>query len=354
MDWERLTEDQIDELIVHAESEISAWRAQEMAAISEKRSRQTHHADGYRSIIDWVAARADVSHETARSLTWTSTRLVDAPEVEEQLARGEITLDRAEQLARLPERERSGHEGYDISQLRRLVAHHRRYTRRRERDTTSGYMHLQPSLDGTTVHYWGELTGLDSRIVEKAVDQRADEVLGTDTSLGVAERRALALVALCQDSLYETESPESGSPVEVAVVVDARVATQSNAETGVVVLSGPRLGPVALEGVACNAVVEVIGVTETGRALSLGRRTRTVPRKLRRHVLHRDMGCTVEGCTSRYRLETHHVVPWSHGGTTDVENLITLCWYHHHIAVHREGLKVQRIGPSRARLLRPS
>ena len=40
--------------------------------------------------------------------------------------------------------------------------------------------------------------------MEKAVDQRADEIIPTEQKLAVAERRALALVAICQDSLYQT------------------------------------------------------------------------------------------------------------------------------------------------------
>lgn len=75
MDWERLTEDQVDRVIAESGREVAAWRAVQMAAIREKKTRQSHHADGYRSMVDWVAARADMSHQTARSLCWTATRL---------------------------------------------------------------------------------------------------------------------------------------------------------------------------------------------------------------------------------------------------------------------------------------
>jgi hypothetical protein len=119
MEWERLTEDQLDQIIIQSETDVAMARAVEMAAIAEKRRRQSHHLDGYRSIVDWVAARADISHHTARSLAWTATRLDQAPEVEAQLATGEISFDRAEQLARLPEPLRQSHVGYDIAQLRR-------------------------------------------------------------------------------------------------------------------------------------------------------------------------------------------------------------------------------------------
>ena len=345
------SEDQLDQLLIQAESEIGLLRTAEMAVVAEKRRRKSHLGDGYRSIVDWTAARADVSHETARALCWTASRLRDAPEVAEALALGEVSFDRAQLLARLPGEHRNGHQGYDISQLRRLVAHHKRLTRKRERTTGNGYLHFGHS-DELATTYWGELPGLDARMMEKAVDQKADEIIPADQKLAVAERRALALAAICQDSLYLNRSSES-APTDLAVIVDARAAAESNGETGVSVLAGPRVGPRTLEEILCNGIVEVFGITENGKPLDLGRRSRTVNRKLRRHVLDRDGGCTVEGCSSQYRLEVHHATPWSHGGRTDAADLITLCWFHHHISVHREGLQIIRIRTSRVRLKRP-
>jgi 5-methylcytosine-specific restriction protein A len=114
------------------------------------------------------------------------------------------------------------------------------------------------------------------------------------------------------------------------------------------------VGRKALEGVICSSTAEVIGIADDGHPLDLGRRTRTVSPGLRRFVLARDMGCTVEGCSSTYRLEIHHTIPWSQGGATDAEDLVSLCWYHHHVAIHRLGLQPLRLGASRVRLARPS
>ncbi len=353
MGLESYSEDQLDQLLVRAEQEIGSWRALEMAVVAEKKHRRSFHADGHRSVVDWFAARADVSHQTARSVCWTSTRLGEAPEVAESLVAGEVTFDRAEQLARLPETERGDHEGLDIGQLRRRVAHHRRLSPKRERwAVANGFLNFGPDVDDLMTNLWGALPGLDARLVEKAVDQRADEIIASDSGLGVARRRALALVAICQDSLY-TDTRSEAAPIDVAVTVDASIAARTNGESGIAILDGPRIGRLAIEEILCNGVVEVYGVSERGKPLNLGRRHRTVSRKLRRYVLTRDGGCTVDSCPSRYRLEVHHVLPWSRRGKTNAENLITLCWYHHHIAVHREGLEVHRLGTSRVRLKRP-
>jgi hypothetical protein len=352
MELGEYSEDRLDQLLVRAESEIGQWRAVQMAVVAEKKRRRSHLQDGFRSIVDWTAARADVSHETARAICWTASRLADAPEVVEDLASGEVSFDRAQLLARLPEEVRPTHQGHDIGQLRRLVAHHKRLTRRRERSSGNGYVHFGHDEELLTT-FWGGLPGLDARIVEKAIDQRADEVIPSAERLAVAERRALALVAICQDSLDRTVASPDQNLVDIAITVDARTAAATDGETGVSVLAGPRIGPRALEEILCNGKVEVIGLTESGKPLDLGRKQRTISSRLRHHVLERDGGCTVEGDDSRYRLEVHHIQPWSEGGTTDADNLITLCWYHHHVAVHREGLRIERIGTSRVRLKRP-
>ncbi|MEN8235007.1 MAG: HNH endonuclease signature motif containing protein, partial [Actinomycetota bacterium] len=80
---------------------------------------------------------------------------------------------------------------------------------------------------------------------------------------------------------------------------------------------------------------------------------RVIPPRLRRFVLARDDGCTIAGCTSRYRLQTHHVIPWSQGGPTDAANLTTVCWYHHHIAIHGKGFTIDPATPSQRRRLLP-
>ncbi|MGD2042110.1 MAG: DUF222 domain-containing protein [Acidimicrobiia bacterium] len=352
MEWGNFTDDELDEAIVRAEEGVARLRAMEMPAIAEKRARKTHIQDGYRSIVDWVAARADVSHKTARRLCWTSSRLAEARAVAKSLSEGEITFDRAEQVCRLPEGNRDAHERYDISQLRRLVAQHRRLSSKREKEESLGYLQFQPSPDEASEALWGELPGTDSMLVKKAVDQRADEILDSSAGLGVAERRALALVSICQDSLYDETAPEDTPASDVLVVVDARSAAHSNGESGVSVLGGPRIGRKALEGVMCNAIAEVIGIAENGRPLDLGRKTRTVSPALRRFVLARDMGCAVDGCSSSYRLEVHHTIPFSEGGSTDAEDLVTLCWFHHQVAIHRLGHGILLLGESWVRLVR--
>ncbi|MET0567104.1 MAG: hypothetical protein ABW021_11735 [Acidimicrobiia bacterium] len=51
------SEDRLDQIISGGELEIGRIRLLQMAAISEKRRRKSHLQDGYRSMVDWMAAR---------------------------------------------------------------------------------------------------------------------------------------------------------------------------------------------------------------------------------------------------------------------------------------------------------
>lgn len=60
-----------------------------------------------------------------------------------------------------------------------------------------------------------------------------------------------------------------------------------------------------------------------------------------------------DGCRSRYRLEIHHARERRRGGSHHPDNLITLCWYHHHVAIHGMGMEIDPDTPVHRRLRWP-
>jgi hypothetical protein len=64
-----------------------------------------------------------------------------------------------------------------------------------------------------------------------------------------------------------------------------------------------------------------------------------VPAGIRNAVMIRDQHCRwAGGCLQpAAACEVHHTKPKSRGGKTSVKDCLLLCWYHHHVAVHREG-----------------
>ncbi len=136
------------------------------------------------------------------------------------------------------------------------------------------------------------------------------------------------------------------------IVADQPLAERSGNEQGVSILAGPRVGPDTVDLVECQGRTEHI--TATPGSLTSNGLSQQIRPGLRRAVLARDDGCVIDACQNTYRLEVHHVIPRSQGGTNQAGNLAALCWYHHHIAVHRNGLQLDpRSPPHRRRLTRP-
>jgi hypothetical protein len=75
--------------------------------------------------------------------------------------------------------------------------------------------------------------------------------------------------------------------------------------------------------------------------LDVGPATETIPAHLRRAVTTRHPHCAFPGCAQPASVcEIHHIIPRSRGGPTALNNLLTMCTFHHKIAVHRWGWNI--------------
>ena len=93
-------------------------------------------------------------------------------------------------------------------------------------------------------------------------------------------------------------------------------------------------------------------VSTTGNPLDLGRSARDANRRQRRVLRVRDGCCRFPGCTQTKRLIPHHVRWWTHGGSTDLDNLVLICPAHHR-AVHEVGYTIAALGSGRFVFYRP-
>ena len=99
---------------------------------------------------------------------------------------------------------------------------------------------------------------------------------------------------------------------------------------------GPAISVSTAQMLGCAAVLSWMLHDRDGSILRLGRRRRRPGAALRRAARERDKcRCRFPGCESR-RVDLHHIVFWSHGGRTDLDNLVSLCKYHH-MLVHERG-----------------
>jgi hypothetical protein len=333
MEMGRATTDQLEQRLAAAEDVVSQARAVQLEVLEELDRRQVATGDGSRSLSEWVAARLDLAPKTAKSLVRTMRRTADQPELRRQLA-SSTTFDRIEALSRLQDRDADDLLLWtDVAGVQREAAKQARITADAETRTADDrYLVMQQSLDKTRWKFWGGLDGHSGTIVDKVLSEAAD-ALPDDVEGDAGWRRATALV----------ESLVSDDPAEahVTVIVDAKEAEPTQGEAGVVLDSGARVGRQALEAILCDSTVEVTARAGDGRYMDYGRKQRTAPPALKRALLA-EVGftCAADGCTSRRRLQVHHLISWAEGGRTDQGELVVLCWFHHHVVVHERHFEI--------------
>jgi hypothetical protein len=98
---------------------------------------------------------------------------------------------------------------------------------------------------------------------------------------------------------------------------------------------GPLLSDDDRRYLTCDATCEV-WFERAGQVIGSGRATRTVNRRLRRALEHRDHCCVVPGCGATRGLHAHHIRHWEDGGPTELDNLVLICPYHHR--AHHRGV----------------
>jgi hypothetical protein len=99
---------------------------------------------------------------------------------------------------------------------------------------------------------------------------------------------------------------------------------------------GPAISVSTAQMIACSSSWSSMLHDSAGKLLDLGRRRRRPNAALRRAARDRDnCRCRFPGCESR-RVDLHHIQYWSNGGHTKLDNLVSLCKYHH-LLVHDRG-----------------
>lgn len=126
------------------------------------------------------------------------------------------------------------------------------------------------------------------------------------------------------------------------VIVHADLAELAKGEGGVRIEDGGSLAPATLERILCDCAITTITSDGDGN-VNAGRKTRRLSRAMRRALHKRDSCCQYPGCTRTAYTQAHHIVYWTEGGATDLENLMRLCWIHHR-AVHEGKVTIHRRG----------
>jgi hypothetical protein len=330
----------VDELATLA-AHISAGMCRWLELVGEFDRRGKWAGWGHRSCAEWLAWRCALTPRSAREHVRVARALSALPMVQEAFSRGEVSYAKVRALTRVgaPRKEAELLELAAVmtaSQLERALSAYRRVTSAEARE-----LHEQEQLE----YYWDE----DGELFIQAIDAARERLwqAGRNEERGSAEPRRPskvdALVAVADTALAHPDTGRTGGDrYQVVVHIDHAALTGDDDEGSCVLADGPALAPETARRLACDASLVTLD-ERSATPLNVGRKTRTIPRALRRALTARDRGCRFPGCTNHRYLDAHHIHHWADGGETKLDNLLHLCRRHHRL-LHEGGCTVDPHG----------
>jgi hypothetical protein len=312
---------------------------------------------GLANCAEWLAWRCDLSVTTAREKVRVAHALKSLPAISDAFSSGELSYAKVRELTRVADRDneqsllefamrttatnvadrcrelRCGSE-QSLEKASRAYANRSLQIRR---DHCRGMMTITIDLPMDS----GELF---EKVLDKARDdESADIPAYADTSWSA--KQADAFVNLMSGYLAGEEGSACADTHLVTVHVEQSALVGEGGRAGLPIESVKRL--------CCDSHTVSITENETGEPLSIGRKSRTVPRAIARAVRARDRDCcTFPGCNNRRFLQCHHVEHWSIGGETSLESLVLLCTKHHTL-VHEGGFRIEKDYRDRWHFVKP-
>jgi hypothetical protein len=340
-----------------AHRELSRTHRELLRLIAEADRRALWHGSGARDMAQWLAIRQGISQWKARRWLSAAHALPHLTDLGHSLLSGELGIDKVVELARFADFESEAGlitwaKRVSCAAVRRRADLEVRRTiddvRQVERARFLNWWHVD---DGERVGLEGELPAAQGAVVVSALQRVAGSlpVMPGEEGPSFADaRRADALAALCSTRIAEDADPDRAT-----VVVHARLGDLVGTSGSAGVEGGGRLHPETVRRLLCDSRIQTVLEDEDGEPVKLGRLSREPSAAMMRQLRYRDVECRFPGCESRRFTQAHHVVWWGDGGTTDLDNLVLVCVFHHRL-VHEHGWKIERDGDGNVRWLRPN
>ncbi len=300
---------------------------------------------GARDLAHFLSMRYGISHWKACRWIHAAHALERLPQLSEALASGELGVDKVVELARFAAPET---EGSLITWAKSVstasIRHKADLVLRREiedvRDAErSRSLNWWYSDEGRRFGLEAELPAADGAVVQAALErlsQRIPVMPGEEHDGYAEKRRADALVALASARIAEDQDPDRAT-----VVVHVREGAYGEEEGAAEFEDGPVIHPRTKDRLMCSGRIQALLEDERGDILRVGRLRRDPSAWMMRQLKHRDRECRFPGCGSRQFTQAHHITSWEHGGLTELENLILVCFFHHKL-VHEYGWRIMR------------
>jgi hypothetical protein len=340
--------EELDQRILSLCTHINAATYELLVMIREFDERGGCLKWGLECTAKWLAWRCDLSMATAREKVRVAQAMKQLPLISAAFSTGELSYSKVRSLTRV------ANVGYEEDlvafALRNTAAHVAEYCRElhmgtaasvslAERAFVNRSLRVRRDVDRGMMSVTVDLPLEAGDLIEKALDKaRDDECLKVpdlvDTSW--SKRQADAFVTMLKEYLQDGagETKSSSDNYLVNIHVDQSALAGDVGRSSVPIETVKRL--------CCDGHAVVMTETKDGEPLSIGRKSRVVPKGIERAVRARDKNrCRFPGCRHKRFVDIHHIEHWTNGGETALNNLMMLCSKHHTL-VHEGSFRIDK------------
>ena len=302
-----------------------------------------------------------MSKRSANKVAKTAAGLAEMPKLAESLASGAITVEHAAVAAGAAAKTSPEQVDDELSKLAEVSSvdmfaeHSRRWVAHKQ--PHDGEELYQQQRDNRLLKHWvndegmgvllAELDPVSYQQVRKAISSEYDRLWRSDGGRDGRpdeirtphQRSADAFVALLTDPVRRGPGK---TRTQLIAVADIERLRGDNPAGEAEIVGGDALPQTVLERLMCTAAITGVVFDGKGQPLWVGRTHRHATEAQIKAIIARDRHCRGKGCTAGpERCEVHHIVPWEHGGSTDIDKMCLACPLCHH-NIHDRGYIVTK------------
>ena len=382
-DFTDTTTADLEQSITQLTADLNAAVFAQLMMIAEFDARQGWGDEGVRSCAHWLNWRCGISLTAAREKLRVAHALQRLPQTREAFASGYLSYSKARAITRVGTSDNeecllSFARYGTASQLDRTVRLYRKQYVSADGEPTNPAEADREAARRVRIHRqldtrWNEsgcleirarLTAEQGAIVLKALEAAVQSLKDAEVeenapagALSHGHRRADAMVVMASQSLKSSSTNLNTSDrFQVVVHVDSQVLsgevdTKPTGEPDCYIEKEVAVPVETARRLSCSCKI-VTALTKGSEPLNIGRSTRAVSTAVRRALAIRDGQCSFPGCDCNKHLDAHHIVHWSGGGETSLDNLIEVCHYHH-VKLHEGGYSVRRLSTGKLQFTQP-
>ncbi|QWC85019.1 HNH endonuclease [Nocardioidaceae bacterium] len=365
---EGLSSRECDALIAEVARARARLQAYELRLVAAAAKTTVASDAGVRTTSDWLAARTRTTGAAAARTVGLASDLDDRlPATSQALDAGLVSREHAAVIAHATAQLPAGLSAQD-----KAIVEQRLVERSRTLDPTQLRRHarrvlevVEPDPAVVDAHEDAQLVDEETRALAKARLTVHDNADGTVTGhftvphlAGSVLRKILAAMTAPRRAALGASHARGGQSIDrdwahergvafadllehlptdrlsgktaTTLVVTMDHTTLAGAVKAAGIDTGERLSAATTRRLACSSGLVPVVLGGESQPLDLGRQRRLFSEAQRLAGATRHTTCAATGCQTPYAwTELHHARPWSHGGTTDLADMVSLCAFHH-------------------------